>query len=124
MYLSPFLSFLLGVFCGEQFDEKLEQWPHLSELVLCYTTDWVKDENKYGHYDSIGSVSFQNQIYEGPDTDIETGNYSFFNYDKCCCICSKWTCQFSVYLTLNKSYLYLYCDEQIKGSLKCTEAIH
>ncbi|KAF5477312.1 hypothetical protein F2P56_003961 [Juglans regia] len=55
-----------------KFDEKLEQWPHLSELVLCYTTDWVKDENKYGHYDSIGLVSFENQIYEGPDTDIET----------------------------------------------------
>ncbi|KAK7317476.1 hypothetical protein RJT34_01744 [Clitoria ternatea] len=54
------------------FDENLEQWPHLNELVHCYTTDWVKDENKYGHYDSIGTPSFNNQIYEGPDTDIET----------------------------------------------------
>jgi len=51
----------------------LEQWPHLNELVHCYTTDWVKDENKYGHYESIGTPSFSNQIYEGPDTDIETG---------------------------------------------------
>ncbi|XP_061357893.1 guanine nucleotide exchange factor SPIKE 1 isoform X1 [Gastrolobium bilobum] len=55
-----------------KFDENLEQWPHLNELVHCYTTDWVKDDNKYGHYDSLGTPSFQNQIYEGPDTDIET----------------------------------------------------
>lgn len=53
-------------------DENLEQWPHLNELVQCYKTDWIKDENKYGHYESVGSVSFQNQIFEGPDTDIET----------------------------------------------------
>jgi hypothetical protein len=45
--------------------------------VHCYTTDWVKDDNKYGHYESIGAVSFNNQIYEGPDTDIETGNGGF-----------------------------------------------
>ncbi|BFG28672.1 hypothetical protein CerSpe_149460 [Prunus speciosa] len=55
-----------------KFEENLEQWPHLKELVQCYTTDWVKDENKYGHYESVGPPSFQNQIYEGPDTDIET----------------------------------------------------
>lgn len=55
-----------------KFEENLEQWPHLKELVQCYTTDWVKDENKYGHYESVGLPSFQNQIYEGPDTDIET----------------------------------------------------
>ncbi|XP_021802255.1 guanine nucleotide exchange factor SPIKE 1 isoform X1 [Prunus avium] len=55
-----------------KFEENLEQWPHLKELVQCYTTDWVKDENKYGHYESVGPSSFQNQIYEGPDTDIET----------------------------------------------------
>ncbi|KAJ6728782.1 DEDICATOR OF CYTOKINESIS DOCK [Salix koriyanagi] len=53
-------------------DENLEQWPHLNELVQCYRTDWVKDENKYGQYESIPPVSFQNQIFEGPDTDIET----------------------------------------------------
>lgn len=53
-------------------DENLEQWPHLNELVQCYRADWVKDENKYGHYESVGLTTFQNQIYEGPDTDIET----------------------------------------------------
>lgn len=53
-------------------DENLEQWPHLNELVQCYRTDWVKDENKYGHYESTGPVQFQSQIFEGPDTDIET----------------------------------------------------
>ncbi|KAF6146495.1 hypothetical protein GIB67_037795, partial [Kingdonia uniflora] len=52
--------------------EHLEQWPHLNELVECYKADWVKDENKYGHYESIAPISFQNQIFEGPDTDIET----------------------------------------------------
>ncbi|KAL6198828.1 hypothetical protein ACLB2K_028616 [Fragaria x ananassa] len=55
-----------------KFEENLEQWPHLKELVQCYTTDWVKDDNKYGHYESVGPPAFQNQIYEGPDTDIET----------------------------------------------------
>uniref|UniRef100_A0A803P3J8 Guanine nucleotide exchange factor SPIKE 1 n=1 Tax=Cannabis sativa TaxID=3483 RepID=A0A803P3J8_CANSA len=53
-------------------EENLEQWPHMKELVQCYTADLVKDENKYGHYESVAPVSFQNQIYEGPDTDIET----------------------------------------------------
>ncbi|KAF8395538.1 hypothetical protein HHK36_019486 [Tetracentron sinense] len=52
--------------------ENLEQWPHLNELVQCYKADWVKDEKKYGHYESIAPISFQNQIFEGPDTDIET----------------------------------------------------
>ncbi|WMV40904.1 hypothetical protein MTR67_034289 [Solanum verrucosum] len=55
-----------------ELDENLEQWPHLNELVQCYRTDWVKDENKYGHYESVSPTSFQSQIYEGPDTDIET----------------------------------------------------
>ncbi|XP_021300419.1 guanine nucleotide exchange factor SPIKE 1 isoform X2 [Herrania umbratica] len=53
-------------------DENLEQWPHLNELVQCYRSDWVKDDNKYGHYETISPVSFENQIFEGPDTDIET----------------------------------------------------
>ncbi|KAK9081739.1 hypothetical protein Syun_031185 [Stephania yunnanensis] len=53
-------------------NENLEQWPHLSELVQCYKADWVKDESKYGHYESIAPVSLHNQIFEGPDTDIET----------------------------------------------------
>ncbi|CAL1408076.1 unnamed protein product [Linum trigynum] len=53
-------------------DDNLEQWPHLNELVQCYKTDWVKDEHKYGHYESVAPVSFQSQIFEGPDTDMET----------------------------------------------------
>ncbi|XP_057768061.1 guanine nucleotide exchange factor SPIKE 1 [Salvia miltiorrhiza] len=53
-------------------DENLEQWPHLNELVQSYGADWVKDEYKYGHYESIGSITFQNQVFEGPNTDIET----------------------------------------------------
>ncbi|KAH9608212.1 hypothetical protein KSS87_016316 [Heliosperma pusillum] len=53
-------------------DENLEQWPHLDELVQGYRADWVKDENKYGHYESVEPETYQSQIYEGPDTDIET----------------------------------------------------
>ena len=65
------------MFCWTQLDENLEQWPHLTELVQCYRSDWIKDDNKYGHYDSSSPVSFQNQIFEGPDTDIETGEIIF-----------------------------------------------
>ncbi|KAK1650389.1 hypothetical protein QYE76_068194 [Lolium multiflorum] len=53
-------------------NENLEQWPHLNELVQCYKADFVKDESKYGHYESVAPPSFQNQIFEGPDTDMET----------------------------------------------------
>ncbi|XP_010921287.2 guanine nucleotide exchange factor SPIKE 1 isoform X2 [Elaeis guineensis] len=53
-------------------NENLDQWPHLNELVQCYKADWVKDETKYGHYETVASSSFQSQIFEGPDTDIET----------------------------------------------------
>ncbi|GER31994.1 hypothetical protein STAS_08040 [Striga asiatica] len=52
-------------------EENLEQWPHLNELVQSYGADWVKDESKYGHYESVGPVTFDNQIFEGPDTDME-----------------------------------------------------
>lgn len=68
----PHRSFAANLNLNPLLDENLEQWPHLNELVQCYRTDWVKDENKYGRYDSIGPISFQNQIFEGPDTDIET----------------------------------------------------
>lgn len=68
----PHQSFAANLNLDPLLDENLEQWPHLNELVQCYKADWVKDENKYGHYDSIGPCSFQNQIFEGPDTDIET----------------------------------------------------
>ncbi|XP_078437571.1 guanyl-nucleotide exchange factor [Wolffia australiana] len=50
----------------------LEQWPHLNELKQCYEADWLKDESKYGRYDRAASAPFKSQIYEGPDTDIET----------------------------------------------------
>ncbi|KAL9243906.1 hypothetical protein vseg_017743 [Gypsophila vaccaria] len=53
-------------------DENLEQWPHLDELIQCYGADWVKDENKYGHYESVDPITYHSQVYEGPDTDIET----------------------------------------------------
>ncbi|GLU17261.1 hypothetical protein SLE2022_336440 [Rubroshorea leprosula] len=56
-----------------QLDENLEQWPHLNELLQCYTSDWVKDESKYGHYESVSPPHFHNQIFEGPDTEIQTG---------------------------------------------------
>ncbi|CAN6458196.1 unnamed protein product [Victoria cruziana] len=53
-------------------NENLEQWPHLNELAHCYKADWVKDNSKYGHYETVGNIAFQNQVFEGPDTDIET----------------------------------------------------
>ncbi|KAM0931583.1 hypothetical protein ACQ4PT_000257 [Festuca glaucescens] len=53
-------------------NENLEQWPHLNELVQCYKADFVKDDGKYGRYESVAPPSFQNQIFEGPDTDMET----------------------------------------------------
>lgn len=56
-----------------QLNENMDQWPHLNDLIQCYKADWVVDENKYGHYEAIRSSSFHNQIFEGPDTDIETG---------------------------------------------------
>lgn len=68
----PRQSFAASLKLDPLLDENLEQWPHLNELVQCYRTDWVKDENKYGHYESIGPVQFHSQIFESPDTDIET----------------------------------------------------
>ncbi|XP_015631338.1 guanine nucleotide exchange factor SPIKE 1 [Oryza sativa Japonica Group] len=53
-------------------NENLDQWPHLNELVQCYKADFVKDDCKYGRYESVAPPSFQNQIFEGPDTDLET----------------------------------------------------
>ncbi len=51
----------------------LDQWPHLKELVQSYKADWLKDERKYGHYECIPPPVFEQQIFEGPDTDVETG---------------------------------------------------
>lgn len=55
----------------------LEQWPHIKELVLIHKADWVKDESKYGHYESVPHPSFEQPTFEGPDTDIETGKMIF-----------------------------------------------
>ena len=63
-------------FLNFQLNENLDQWPHLNELVQCYKADFVKDDGKYGRYESVAPPSFHNQIFEGPDTDIETGNAS------------------------------------------------
>lgn len=43
----------------------------------------MKDDCKYGRYESVAPPSFQNQIFEGPDTDIETGNSSSLLLDAC-----------------------------------------
>lgn len=102
MNLSDFIFILF------QLDEDVEQWPHLHELVQCYRADWVKDDNKYGHYESIGPTTFQNQTYEGPDTDIETGELvraeAFLNNllmcnDKISVINRGHTCSFFLSLT-------------------------
>lgn len=61
-----------------QLNDNLEQWPHLNELVDCYKAVWVKDDLKYGHYEAIPPLSFQSQVFEGPDTDIETGEDCHF----------------------------------------------
>lgn len=45
----------------------------MNELVQCYKADFVKDDGKYGRYESVAPPSFENQIFEGPDTDMETG---------------------------------------------------
>lgn len=73
MFLSLSLSHLLF---GSQLDGNLEQWPHLNQLVQCYGTEWIKDANKYGHYETTRPDTFQTQIFEGPDTDTETGKRS------------------------------------------------
>ena len=63
----------LYIFAVLQLNERLDQWPHLKELIHCYTADWIKDETKYGHYEREAPPLFQNQIFECPDTDVETG---------------------------------------------------
>lgn len=68
----PRKSLTAGLKMDPLLDDNLDQWPHLNELIQCYEADWIKDDGKYGHYESVGPVSFKNQIFEGPDTDIET----------------------------------------------------
>ncbi|XP_024384292.1 guanine nucleotide exchange factor SPIKE 1 isoform X3 [Physcomitrium patens] len=50
----------------------LDSWPHLKELLQSYKAEWVKDDNKYGRYDAVPPPAFEPQIFEGPDTDVET----------------------------------------------------
>lgn len=57
-----------------QLTGNVDAWPHLRELLQSYKAEWVKDESKYGHYDSVPPPMFEHQVFEGPDTDVETGN--------------------------------------------------
>ncbi len=66
------MLFLFG-YVWVQLNGNLDQWPHLKELVQSYKADWLKDERKYGHYKCIPPPVFEQQIFEGPDTDVETG---------------------------------------------------
>lgn len=56
-----------------QLSRNVDAWPHLKELLQSYRAEWVKDEFKYGHYDAVPAPIFEHQIFEGPDTDVETG---------------------------------------------------
>ncbi|KAG0565982.1 hypothetical protein KC19_7G029000 [Ceratodon purpureus] len=50
----------------------LDSWPHLKELLQSYKAEWIKDDSKYGRYDAVPPPVFESQIFEGPDTDLET----------------------------------------------------
>ncbi|KAG0603065.1 hypothetical protein M758_10G063500 [Ceratodon purpureus] len=50
----------------------LDGSPHLKELLNSYKSEWVKDDSKYGRYDAVPPPVFDSQIFEGPDTDLET----------------------------------------------------
>jgi hypothetical protein len=69
--MSKFVLFLVGDVWMQLYGN-LDQWPHLKELVQSYKADWLKDERKYGHYECIPPPVFEQQIFEGPDTDLET----------------------------------------------------
>lgn len=61
--------------CGLlQLSGNLDNWPHLKELLQSYKADWVKDDSKYGQYEAVSPPVFEPQVFEGPDTDVETGN--------------------------------------------------
>lgn len=51
----------------------LDGCPHLKELLQSYKSEWVKDDSKYGRYDPVPPPAFDPQVFEGPDTDLETG---------------------------------------------------
>ncbi|GKV38443.1 hypothetical protein SLEP1_g46356 [Rubroshorea leprosula] len=46
MKVSVLLTFTIKYLRGPILISRL--WPHLNELLQCYTSDWVKDESKYG----------------------------------------------------------------------------
>nr|XP_024395928.1 guanine nucleotide exchange factor SPIKE 1-like isoform X2 [Physcomitrium patens] len=50
----------------------LDSYPHLKELLQSYKAEWVKDDNKYGRYDAVLPPVFESQVFESPDTDVET----------------------------------------------------
>lgn len=50
-----------------------DPFPHFKELLQSYRAEWVKDEFKYGHYEAVPPPALEHQIFEGPDTDIQTG---------------------------------------------------
>ena len=83
----------------------LEQWPHLNELVQYYKADWVKAENNYGHYESIPSISFQSELFEGPDIDIEIGKSAKIYH----------------YFTRRNSFILSFCS--LKFYLKCVTSL-
>lgn len=87
----PFSLTLSLTLFGVQLDGNLEQWPHLNQLVQCYGTEWVKDVNKYGHYETTRPDTFQTQIFEGPDTDTETGKEKSYMHVLFCPLLSKST---------------------------------
>lgn len=62
-----------------QLSANLESWPHMKELLESYKAEFVKDDNKYGHYDAVPPPVFESQIFEGPDTDLETGTLAGYN---------------------------------------------
>lgn len=49
-----------------------DPFPHFKELLQSYRAEWVKDEFKYGHYEAVPPPALEHQIFEGPDTDIQT----------------------------------------------------
>jgi hypothetical protein len=71
LHMSKLVLFLVGDVWMQLYGN-LDQWPHLKELVQSYKADWLKDERKYGHYECIPPPVFEQQIFEGPDTDVET----------------------------------------------------
>ncbi|EFJ04870.1 hypothetical protein SELMODRAFT_449303 [Selaginella moellendorffii] len=56
----------------QQLQADAEHCPHLKLVLQSYSSAWLTDDAKYGHYQSVSRPAFHNQIFEGPDTDVET----------------------------------------------------